>query len=221
MILAAGRGQRMRPLTDITPKPLLKIGRHALIEYHLYALAEAGFREVVINVSYYPEQFVKLLGDGARYEIQIHYSFEPAESFGLEVGGGIFNALSLLGDGPFVAISADLWTAYRFTRLPQQIPGLAHLVLVDNPIYHSEGDFCLSDGNVSAIGANKLNFAGIAVYHPKLFVNCSPGKFPIAPLLREAMTQGLVTGEYFQGPWIAGGERQVDVTQDGCGPGHA
>lgn len=202
MLLAAGRGQRMRPLTNVTPKPLLKIGQHALIEYHLYALANAGFQEIIINVSYYPEQFVALLNDGKRYGVQIHYSFEPPESFGLEVGGGIFNALPLLGNEPFVAISADLWTDYPFAKLPKQIPGLAHLVLVNNPLHHPEGDFCLSNGSVFTAEKDKLNFAGIAVYHPKLFANCSAGKFPIAPLLRAAMAQKLITGEYFPGAWI-------------------
>jgi MurNAc alpha-1-phosphate uridylyltransferase len=191
----------MRPLTDSTPKPLLKIGKYSLIEYHLFSLAKSGFKEIVINISYHPQQFVETLGDGSQYGLKIHYSFEP-EDGGLETGGGIFQALSLLGKNPFLAISADLWTDFTFHQLPKSLSGLAHIVLVDNPDHHPEGDFCLKEGKVIVDGKNKLNFGGIGIYHPQLFANCKPGKFPLAPLLTQAMSQGLVTGEHFQGTWL-------------------
>ena len=200
MILAAGHGTRMRPLTLDTPKPLLKVGDRTLIEYHLQALAQAEIHEVVINLSYHPKQFTDLLGDGQQYGVKINYFFEP-EMEPLESGGGIFNALTKLGPEPFLVVSADLWTDFPFAHLPKTFNGLAHLVLVDNPDFHPQGDFCLRNGLVNAEGKNKLNFGGIGVYHPDLFANCKPGKFPIAPLLRDAMQKNLVSGEYYRGEW--------------------
>ena len=200
IILSAGRGERMRPLTDTTPKPLLKIDEYSLIEHHLFALAKAGFKEIVVNVAYLPQLFVETLGDGSRYGVTIHYSFEP-ENGGLETGGGILQALPLLGNEPFLAISADLWTNFPFQTLPQNIPNHAHLVLVDNPFHHPHGDFCLQQGKVTLEGNNKLNFAGIAVYNPKLFANCQPGRFSVVPLIIEAIKQKQVSGEYFRGIW--------------------
>lgn len=201
LILAAGRGQRMRPLTDETPKPLLKIGDKTLIEYHLYALAKAGIKETTINIAFHPQQFLQLLGDGSRYGVCIHYSFEP-ENDPLDTGGGIFQALPLLGPEPFLVISADLWTQYPLEKLPKNLNNLAHIVLVDNPDHNPQGDFCLINGKVVADGANKLNFGGIGVYHPQLFAECKPGKFSYIPLLTNAMTKNLVSGEHYQGTWF-------------------
>lgn len=200
IILAAGRGERMRPLTDKTPKPLLKVGDKMLIEYHLINLANAGFKEIVINVSYHPQQFVNALGDGSKYGVTINYSFEP-ETEPLETGGGILQALPLLGNALFAFISADLYTDFPLQTLPKTINGLAHLVLVNNPPHHPQGDFCLQKNKVMLEGKSKLNFAGIGIYDPKLFSNNTPGKFPVAPLLIAAIKNELVTGEYYKGQW--------------------
>jgi len=198
MILAAGRGERMRPLTDHTPKPLLQVRGRPLIEYHIHALAAAGMRELVINHAHLGEQIVAALGDGRRFGVRIHYS---PESPALETGGGIFRALSLLGDAPFVVVNGDVWTDYAFARLPREPEGLAHLVLVDNPPHHPEGDFALREGRVHAQGESKLTFSGIGVYRPQLFSDCRPGAFPLAPLLRAAMARAQVSGEHHDGIW--------------------
>jgi MurNAc alpha-1-phosphate uridylyltransferase len=199
MILAAGRGERMRPLTDKTPKPLLKAGGHYLIDYHLRALAAAGFEDVVINHAHLGEQLEQALGDGDRYGLSIHYS---PEGSALETGGGIFNALPLLGEEPFLVINGDIWTDYPFERLRTQAVQLAHLVLVDNPPQHPKGDFSLSDGRVSEAQGERLTFSGIGVYRAELFAGCKPGAFPLAPILRRAMAADLVSGEYYQGRWF-------------------
>lgn len=213
IILAAGFGQRMRPLTINTPKPLLKIGDHALIEYRLFALANAGIKEVVINVSYHPQQFINTLNDGSRYGLQIHYSFEP-EHQPLDTGGAILKALPLLGDAPFIAMSADLWTDYPIQQLFMKLNGLAHIVLVDNPDHHQQGDFVLRDNHVYAEGEPKLNFAGIGIYDPKLFANTKPGKFSYIPLLIAAMQQHLISGEHYHGTWInVGTIAQLEMLQ--------
>lgn len=202
MILAAGRGERMRPLTDKIPKPLAPLGNGCLIEPLLYALQRAGIEEVVINVCYLAEQIMDYLQDGHRYGVRIHYSRER-EVGGLETGGGVYQALSLLGTQPFLLLSSDIVTDYPFTALVNQsLPGLAHLIFVDNPEFHTRGDFHLSpDGQVALQGNNFLNFAGISVIHPELFKNCRPGKFPLAGLFREAISAGLATGEHYHGVW--------------------
>ena len=200
MILAAGRGERMRPLTDVTPKPLLRIGGQTLIERHVNALAAAGIRELVINHAHLGEQLVQALGDGAACGVDIQWSAEPAGA--LETGGGIFNALPLLGDAPFVVVNADIWTDFPFSELPDEPDGLAHLVLVDNPAHHPEGDFVLSSDRVSQGGGARLTFSGIGVYRPELFSGCSAGAFPLAPLLRQAMDDGRVSGARYHGVWF-------------------
>ncbi len=200
MILAAGRGERMRPLTDHTPKPLLCVGGKPLVVHHIQRLVAAGYRELVINHAHLGETLERALGNGERFGAAIHYSPEPAGA--LETGGGIFNALALLGHEPFVVVNGDVWTDYPFERLPPDPHGLAHLVLVDNPAHHPQGDFDLVAGKVGAGQGQRLTFSGIAVYRPALFVACAPGKFPLAPLLREAANGGQVSGEYFQGTWV-------------------
>ncbi len=200
-ILAAGLGKRMRPLTDHMPKPLLMAGGKRLIEYHLAALVSAGITEIVINHARFGEQIEAALGDGSRYGAQISYSPEGDQV--LETGGGIVKALPLLGAAPFVVVNADVWTDYSFAHLPEQPDGLAHLVLVDNPAHHAEGDFILREGKVYSEGeGGKLTFSGIGVYRPKLFAECVPGVFPLAPLLRQGMQQELVKGEHYAGRWM-------------------
>ncbi len=200
MILAAGRGERMRPLTDATPKPLLRIGGQTLIERHIYALSNAGVSELVVNHAHLGEQIEKALGDGSAYGVQIRYSAEPEAA--LETGGGIFNALPLLGKDPFLVVNADIWTDFPFEHLLVEPAGLAHLVRVDNPAHHMDGDFSLSEGLLSQHGPHMLTFSGIGVYRPELFKDCKPGAFPLAPLLRQAMDAVKVGGEHFTGNWF-------------------
>jgi MurNAc alpha-1-phosphate uridylyltransferase len=200
MILAAGRGERMRPLTDATPKPLLRIGGQTLIERHVHALARAGVRHLVINHAHLGGQIERALGDGRAYGVDIVYSPEPEGA--LETGGGIFNALPLLGTEPFLVLNADIWTDYPFTSLPVAIDGLAHLVMVSNPAHHPDGDFSLSAGKLAQRGPAMLTFSGIGIYRPQLFAGCTPGAFPLAPLLRTAMDAGQVSGEHYTGVWF-------------------
>ncbi|OOZ37133.1 N-acetylmuramate alpha-1-phosphate uridylyltransferase MurU [Solemya velesiana gill symbiont] len=200
MILAAGRGERMRPLTDRTPKPLLEVAGKPLIHYHIEALLEAGIRELVINHAHLGDQIEDCLGDGSRFGVAIEYSEEPAGA--LETGGGIFNALPLLGEDPFLVVNGDVWSDYDFKRARCPEGRLAHLVLIDNPPHHPEGDFALDGEDVSESANIRLTFSGIGVYRRGLFDGCSAGKFSLAPLLREAMAAGKVSGEYFQGAWV-------------------
>jgi MurNAc alpha-1-phosphate uridylyltransferase len=200
MILAAGRGERMRPLTDDTPKPLLRIGGQMLIEHHIHMLAQAGITELVINHAHLGEQIVRALGDGDAYGVSIRYSAEAGAA--LETGGGIYNALPLLGDAPFVVVNADIWTDFPFNTLTEAPDGLAHLVMVDNPEHHPEGDFSLSAGRLSQRGPAMLTFSGIGVYRPELFSDCQAGAFPLGPLLRAAMDREQVSGEHFTGRWF-------------------
>jgi MurNAc alpha-1-phosphate uridylyltransferase len=201
MILAAGKGERMRPLTLTTPKPLIRVGGVPLIEYHLRALAGAGFTEVVINHAWLGQQIEDHLGDGSRFGVRIAYSPEGEP---LETGGGIFRALGLLGDEAFVVVNGDIWTDYDFSALRQPLEGLAHLLLVDNPEHNPHGDFILADGQVhdGDSAADKLTYSGIAVLHPRLFEGCPDGAFKLAPLLRQAMVEGQVSGARLQGRWV-------------------
>jgi len=199
MILAAGRGERMRPLSDTVPKPLLEAGGKPLIVHLIEHLVRAGLPDMVINHSHLGEKISAYLDDGHRYGASIVYSHE--EGGGLETGGGIFRALPLIDSDPFVVINGDIWTDFPFERLPSRIEGLAHLVLVDNPPQHPSGDFSLRNGRASDEGEPRLTFSGIGVYTRALFAGCRPGKFPLAPLLRDAMRQGLVSGEHYTGRW--------------------
>lgn len=201
MILAAGRGERMRPLTDETPKPLLKVGGKMLIEYHLEKLKTAGINEIVINHAWLGNKIEQALGDGSRYGLNIHYS---PETEALETAGGIINALPLLKslndtEDAFIVINGDIFCDYDFAKLSS---GLAHLVLVNNPPQHSQGDFVLTQsGLIDAEGADKLTFSGIGVYHPDLFKAYPQGKQALAPILRNAMQQHQVSGELYAGVW--------------------
>jgi MurNAc alpha-1-phosphate uridylyltransferase len=208
MILAAGRGERMRPLTDAMPKPLLSVGGRPLIEWHLLALARAGLREIVINHAWLGDQIVAALGDGARFGVSIRYSDEGATA--LETGGGIFKALSLLGPGPFVVVNADVWTDFDHARLPALDPqALAALVLVPNPPQHPQGDFALvpragaplADVVADPAATPRHTFSGIGVYRPEFFAGCTPGRFPMLPLFRAAAAAGRLRGRLYQGQW--------------------
>lgn len=210
MILAAGKGERLRPLTLHTPKPLVRAGGVPLIEYLIRALAEAGFDELVINHAWLGEEIEAHLGDGAQLGVHINYSPEGEP---LETGGGIHRALPLLGDSPFLVVNGDIWTDYDFRRLNRPLEGLAHLVLVNNPAHHLQGDFTLIDGMVRDELSAALTYSGIAVLSPELFQTCAAGAFKLAPLLRQAMLDGRVTGEHHSGHWIDVGtlERLAEV----------
>ena len=199
LIFAAGRGERMRPLSDTTPKPLLRAGAKRLIEWHLERLAAAGVCEVVINTSHLAEQFPAALGDGSRWNLRITYSYEGSEP--LETGGGMLRALPMLGAAPFIAVNGDIWTDFDFSTLPAEPPGVAHLVLVDNPPQHPLGDFALHGGRVCDQADSRLTFAGIGVYRADLLAGHAPGKFSLVPLLRQAMQAGQVAGERLRGVW--------------------
>jgi MurNAc alpha-1-phosphate uridylyltransferase len=199
MILAAGRGERMRPLTDHTPKPLLEAGGRSLIGHHLAALARAGVREVVVNHAHLGTQIEQALGDGAAYGLRIRYS---PEEVALETGGGIFRALPFLGPDPFIVVNGDVWTDFDPAGLRLAEGDLAHLVLVDNPAHHPAGDFVLDGERVTDGGGQRLTFSGVGVYRPALFDGCAPGRFPLAPLLRAAIAVGRVSGEHHRGRWV-------------------
>ena len=199
MILAAGRGERMRPLTDHTPKPLLRAGGKPLIVHHIEHLAAAGFLDILINHARFGQQIEAALGDGSAWGVHIRYSPEHPP---LETGGGIFRALPLLGPDPFLVVNGDVWTDYDFSRVGLGSGDLAHLVLVDNPPFRPNGDFALMAGRAQEVGQPSLTFSGIGVYHPDLFWGCRPEAFPLAPLLRAAMRQGRVSAEHLHGIWF-------------------
>jgi MurNAc alpha-1-phosphate uridylyltransferase len=228
LVFAAGLGERMRPLTDTTPKPLLVAGGKPLIAWHLEKLAAIGVRDVVVNTSWLAPQFPEVLGDGSRWGLRLHFLYEG--TLALETGGGMHNALPLLaGDdnAPFIAVNGDVWCDYDFARLPRAPQGDAHLVLVDNPAQHPQGDFALlADGHVAAAGDDKLTFAGIGVYRSGLLddwrqvigdapgTDTSPPRFRLAPLLRAAMTRAAVTGEHHRGRWTDVGTPERLATLD-------
>ena len=198
MILAAGRGERMRPLTDRTPKPLLRAGGKALIDHHIEALAGAGIRCLVVNHAHLGDQVEAYLGGGARRGVCIRFS---RERDALETGGGIFKALPLLKD-PFLVVNGDIWSDIRYGDLAIGRDDLAHLVLVDNPPHNPAGDFALAAGRVRLAGAGALTFSGVGVYRKALFARCASGRFPLAPLLRDAMAAGRVSGRHHAGRWM-------------------
>jgi MurNAc alpha-1-phosphate uridylyltransferase len=218
MILAAGRGERLRPLTDSLPKPLVEIGGKTLVDHHLDALVQAGFREIVINQGHLGDLLRERVGDGSSRGVHIHWSNEQPEA--LETGGGLFKALPLLGDGPFLAVNGDVWSDYPYARLRAVKCDRAHLVMVPNPEHNTAGDFALASGRVRRSGEPMLTFSGVAVYHPRLFDGCSPGKFSVVPLLHDAMENHLVTGEIHRGGWhdIGTHERLKTARRDLAGP---
>lgn len=216
LILAAGRGERMRPLTERTPKPLLEAGGKSLIAWHLEKLAARGVTEVVINTSWLADQFPQALGDGTRWGLRLHYSYEGPSP--LETGGGMLRALELLRDeadpnAPFIAVNGDIWSDCDFAALPNEPAGDAHLVLVDNPPQHPDGDFALSGGWLHDDAGPRLTFSGIGLYRPSLLhdwravigevpgVEATPPQFKLAPVLRAAIANGRVSGEHHTGRW--------------------
>jgi MurNAc alpha-1-phosphate uridylyltransferase len=219
LVFAAGKGERMRPLTDDTPKPLLAAGGKPLVEWHLEKLAAIGVREVVLNIAWLAERFEPALGDGSRWGLRLHYSREGQEP--LETGGGMLHALRLLGDAPFIAVNGDTWSDFDFGRLPTRPRAMAHLVMVDNPAQHPGGDFHLdADGTLRGDGAPKLTYSGIGVYDPRILdgwrevigpaagVERSPPRFKLAPLLFAAMARGEIHGERHAGRWTDVGTPQ-------------
>ncbi len=232
LILAAGLGERMRPLSLAVPKPLLPLAGKPVIVWQLERLAAAGVRYVVINTAHLGEQFPATLGDGARFGLRIRYSYEG--ELPLETGGGMLNALPLLGsEEPFIVVSGDVYTDFDYATLPAQPRGLAHLVMVDNPPDHGGGDFLLREGLLHADGEGpRLTYANIGVFRSALFARWreaaasapgadgQPPRFPLAPLLRAAMRDGQVGGEHFRGIWHnLGTPQQLDALRAALGAG--
>jgi MurNAc alpha-1-phosphate uridylyltransferase len=200
LIFAAGLGERMRPLTDHTPKPLLHVGGKPLIEWHLEKLAAIDVRYVVINTSHLADQFPEALGDGSRWGMRIRYAYEGPTP--LETGGGMLNALSLLGPEPFIAVSADIYSDYDYGALPLQPAGLAHLVMVPNPDWHASGDFVLNGNQLREDGeGERLTFGNIGVYRPEFVRGHAPGRFKLLPLYQQAMRESQLSGERYGGFW--------------------
>lgn len=200
MVLAAGRGERMRPITDRIPKPLVPVSGRPLIEYHLLALARAGIRDIVINLAYRGAQIREALADGSRFGVRIEYSDEGPEP--LEVGGGIFNALPLLGPGEFIVANADVWTDFDFSTLrPLDAGAHARLVMVSPPPQAPRGDFGLEGEHLVESDHNRVTYSGIGVYSPEMFAGCEPGKFPLLPLLKRAIAARKLLGEVHRGAW--------------------
>lgn len=212
LIFAAGRGERMRPLTAVTPKPLLEVAGKPLIVWHLEKLAAWSVSEVVINIAHLADRFPVALGNGERWGLKITYSHEPDEP--LETGGGMLHALSHLGDAPFLVVNGDIWSDFDFHDLATALTGLAHLLMVDNPVHHRHGDFRLdAKGRLHDRGAPRLTYAGIGLFRPELLrdwravigdnagARLQPPRFPLAPLLRAAMTAGQVSGQRYRGEW--------------------
>lgn len=199
MILAAGRGERMRPLTDDTPKPLLRAGHKCLIDYHIDALVQAGVSRVVINLAWRGDQIKSHVGDGSDYGVEAVFSDEGHEA--LETGGGVQKALPLLGKDPFWLVNGDIYVEYLFNAADLAPRTLGHLILVPNPRHNREGDFVLDDSYVRPEGKPRYTFSGVSLLRPELFLSCKPGKFPLAPLLIDASEKDAITGEVFNGFW--------------------
>lgn len=205
MILAAGMGNRMRPLTLHTPKPLLEVGGKPLIVWHIEKLQKIGVQEIVINTAWLGEKLTDALGDGSQFGVKILWSHEGE---GLETAGGIINALPLLGNAPFILVNGDVWTTMDFAPLlnVQLQDALAHLVLVENPVQHPQGDFTLSENKAytfeQAQSGENLTYSGVAVMHPQMFVGLESGKRPLAPLLKQAMQQEKISAQKLQGVWV-------------------
>lgn len=200
IILSAGRGERMRPLTDTTPKALLRVGEKALIEYHLEALAAAGITDVVINLAWLGEQISASLGNGSRYGLAIEYSNEGQAA--LETGGGIVHALTLLGQQPFWVVNGDIHTSYSFDDGGLADSDLGRLILVPNPEHNPAGDFGLHDDRVVNAAEQMYTYSGIALFRPELFADRKEGAFPLAPILRTAVDNDALAGQLHQGLWI-------------------
>ena len=201
MILAAGRGERMRPITDRIPKPLVPVAGKPLIVYHLEALARAGVRDVVINLAYRGAQIREALEDGSRYGVRITYSDEGPEP--IETGGGIFKALPLLGAQPFIVVNGDIWTDFDVATLPPLDDGAhARLVMVPNPPHVASGDFAVNGDYVIESDKDRFTYSGIGVFSPEFFHDCQPGRFPLRPLLNRAIAARKLKGQVYRGVWL-------------------
>jgi len=200
MILAAGKGERMRPLTDQLPKPLLTVAGKPLLQYHIEALVAAGVKDLVINHALMGKKIEDYFGNGEAFKVHICYSAEG--DVPLETGGGILRALPVLGEAPFIVVNGDVWTDYDFSHLPTEPPGLAHLVLVNNPPHHPAGDFQLNGDQVEGTGEECFTYSGIGLYRPELFEGVGEARFPLAPLLHAAIRKGQVSGELYAGEWL-------------------
>ncbi len=213
MILAAGRGERLRPLTDTLPKALVEVRGRSLLERHLDRLHEAGINDAVINLGWLGEKIVERVGSGSRYGLNVVYS--PEGDNVLDTGGGIHNALPMLGQDTFLVVNADIFTDMPVPDfdLPAELRG--HLVLVPTPDYREAGDFDLQDGLVQNGDQRLLTFSGMAVYRPEFFAGCRPGRFPLVPMLRDAADAGLLGGSLYEGRWADVGTRQrLDAIND-------
>ena len=199
MILAAGHGERMRPITETLPKALIEVQGRSLLERHLHNLAKAGFETVVINLGWLGDQIADRVGSGNSYGVNVIYSPEGEDI--LETGGGIYRALPLLGSAPFLVINADVYTDAPLPPATLEESDSAHLVLVPTPTYKPKGDFDLVDGRVQDTPEPKLTFSGVAVYRPQFFSDCTPGRFPLAPMLKEAARANRLGGSLFNGMW--------------------
>lgn len=200
MILAAGRGERLRPLTDSMPKPLLKIDDESLIEYHLNKLAQAGIKEVIINIAWLGEKIQQTLGHGEKYNLNIQYSDEGEQA--LETAGGIIKALPLLGDEPFLIINGDIFTDYDFKQLVNlKLNAEAHLVMVENPDHNTKGDFALSNGYLNNSGESLYTYSGIGIYRREFFEGYAEGMRALAPILKEKIAQQKISGELYNQAW--------------------
>jgi N-acetyl-alpha-D-muramate 1-phosphate uridylyltransferase len=199
MLLAAGRGERLRPITDSLPKPLVRVGGRTLIAWHLAALARAGIREVIINTSWLGEQLRAALGDGREFGVRITWSDEGPVP--LETGGGIFGALPWLGPDAFLVVNADIWTDIDFGSLSLEPESHAHLVLIPNPPHHPRGDFGLDGDLVVNRDSERLTYSGVGIYRPEFFGGCTPGRFPLLPLLNRAIAARRVRGHLHRGEW--------------------
>ena len=220
MILAAGRGKRMRPLTDAKPKPLLTVADKPLIVWHIERLAAAGILDLVINHAHLGQQIEDVLGDGADWGVRIRYSAE-GEGRALNTGGGILRALPLLGESPFLVVNADVWCDVELDRLALPPETLVNLVMVDNPAHHPEGDFSLVADRLHEHGQPRLTYSGIGAYAPALFADSAPGAFPLAPLLRDAIARGRAAGVHHRGQWSDVGtpERLAELDRRVRSPG--
>jgi MurNAc alpha-1-phosphate uridylyltransferase len=200
MILAAGRGERMGHLTENCPKPLLKVAGRPLIEHHILALKQYGFDDFVINVAYLGDQIKSALGSGERWGVSIEYSDEGDQA--LETGGGIYKALPLLGDEPFLVVNADVWTDFPYDSLIKATTKDIHLVLVNNPLHHQKGDFGLLDGVAQLEGDELYTYSGIGVFRAAIFTQQMDGAFPLAPIIRQSILSEQVSAQLYHGEWV-------------------
>ena len=210
--MAAGRGERMRPITDKLPKPLVPVAGKPLIVHHLERLAAAGVRDVVVNLSWLGDQIRAALGDGGEYRLSISYSQEPAEP--LETGGGIFKALPLLGPGPFLVVNGDTWSDIDYSRLALEEGANGRIVLVPNPTHNLRGDFGIDGDVVVDRQTDRFTYSGVGVYRPEFFDGCSPGRFPMLPLLKRAIAARVLRGEIHRGEWCDVGTPERLATLD-------